>query len=144
MTYVNEATVLGVSVLFLILGTLAVSARVFVQLKTSRLTSDDWFSFLAWVSGQKARPVFDVNQVWGDLVVTHDGRVRHHDRRWSFQSFSKFDAVLSVGRRKNTYCWSSFYPKSRSRSPQLRWQGPDITGKGTYNIPFCFQQDDSC
>ncbi|QKX63470.1 uncharacterized protein TRUGW13939_10640 [Talaromyces rugulosus] len=48
MTYVNEASVLGVSMFFLILGTLTASARVFVQLKTSRLTAADWLSFLAW------------------------------------------------------------------------------------------------
>lgn len=63
MTYVNETSVLGVGVFFLILGTLAVAARVFVQLKTSRLTADDWFSIGSWVSGQEARWDVCVDQV---------------------------------------------------------------------------------
>lgn len=59
MTYVNETSVLGASVFFLLLGTLTVAARVLVQLKTSRLMPDDWFSLLAWVSAQNAHPVVD-------------------------------------------------------------------------------------
>jgi hypothetical protein len=49
MTYVTEGSVLGVSVLFIILGTSAVAARTIVQVKSSFLALDDWFSILAWV-----------------------------------------------------------------------------------------------
>lgn len=35
--------------LFIILGTSAVAARTIVQVKSSFLALDDWFSILAWV-----------------------------------------------------------------------------------------------
>lgn len=49
MTYVNRESVVGVGVLFIILGTCAMAARIFVRRKTSSLAADDWFALIAWV-----------------------------------------------------------------------------------------------
>ena len=49
MTYVNEGSVLGIGVLFAVLGTLAISARFYVQGRSRRLAVDDWIALGAWV-----------------------------------------------------------------------------------------------
>jgi hypothetical protein len=62
MTYVTEGSVLGIGVLFIILGTSAIAARIIVQVKTSFLALDDWLSILAWVRIKDiSRPVDSVN-----------------------------------------------------------------------------------
>ncbi|RAL04157.1 uncharacterized protein BO80DRAFT_442159 [Aspergillus ibericus CBS 121593] len=49
MTYVNQGSVLGVGVLFTLLGTLAIAARFYVQGRSRRLGADDWIALAAWV-----------------------------------------------------------------------------------------------
>ncbi|RAL11841.1 uncharacterized protein BO97DRAFT_443555 [Aspergillus homomorphus CBS 101889] len=48
MTYVNQASVLTVGILFLVLGTGAVAARLYVKYQSSSLGVEDWLTLAAW------------------------------------------------------------------------------------------------
>ncbi|PWY87082.1 hypothetical protein BO94DRAFT_575212 [Aspergillus sclerotioniger CBS 115572] len=48
MTYVNEDSVLGVGILFTLLGTLAISGRFYVQYRRKQVGVDDWVALAAW------------------------------------------------------------------------------------------------
>ncbi|KAL4732883.1 hypothetical protein BDV11DRAFT_176228 [Aspergillus similis] len=49
MGYVNEGTVVAIGVLFLVLGTAAVMARLVIQLRRPGARADAWFALAAWV-----------------------------------------------------------------------------------------------
>lgn len=49
MTYINEGSVLGVGILFIILGTVALVSRCVIRIRTSALGADDWLAVVAWV-----------------------------------------------------------------------------------------------
>ncbi|RAH68273.1 uncharacterized protein BO66DRAFT_440202 [Aspergillus aculeatinus CBS 121060] len=65
MTYVNEHSVLGVGILFIVKGTVAITTRFYIQCRSKRLGVDDWLALAAWVL------------VTGEAVIMIIGAVTH-------------------------------------------------------------------